>query len=160
MLLYLFSLETLREKKMSGQLPPEVQLEITDSSDYGPLYLRLILECWCSSERNDKLGPLLRVIIDCELYWVVNDVLEETDDRDHISVAEKALEDFACKSLRKMLAIANRKLSKAKRGRYQGVQTMDLKLAGIMSMLVSLYYPAYDYILDELTAEQKQLPKP
>jgi hypothetical protein len=138
------------------KMPPELAIENRYSNDYGPMYLAMILKCWCSSDRDDNLGPTLRVLIDCELFWVVDDVLEGCSHHDQILIAEEALHKFSHQALKKMLAIANRKVSKAKNNRYQGVEVTDLRLSGIMSMFVILIDQAHVYVMEELTSENSQ----
>ena len=52
--------------------------------------------------------------------------------------------------------ISRRKVSKSRRSQYQGVETGDMKLAGIMSLFVSLVDQADDFITDALTSETIQ----
>lgn len=138
------------------KMPPELAIENRYSNDYGPMYLAMILKCWCSADRDDCLGPTLRSLIDCELYWVVDDVLGEKAEKNHILIAEAALNRYIDLTLRKMLAISRRKVSKSRRSQYQGVETGDMKLAGIMSLFVSLVDQADDFVTDALTSETIQ----
>ena len=138
------------------KMPPELVIANRYSNDYGPMYLAMIMKCWCSADRDDSLGPTLQVLIDCELFWVVDDVLEGCSHHDQILIAEEALHQFSNKTLKKMLAIFKRKVSKAKHNRYQGFEVTDLRLAGIMSMFVSLVDQANVYVMEELSRENSQ----
>ncbi len=150
-------------KKAVQSLPKELHLKADNDSNLGRLCLAKILADWINPKRDELLPSTLRVLVDTELYWVVDDTLQSISDQKVIRLAEEILDDFAAQTVKKMLAIAKRGMSKSKINRYTNASVSDLKIAGIVSMFISLYDEATDYLvlkLDKASEEPKKLPPP
>ncbi len=131
--------------------------------DFGRLYLGEVLQVWGLPDREERLPAIFHMIVDNQVYWVIDDILEGNTDPRLTKVAESALEEFLITSVNRMMRVVKRQPNKGLRNRYSGAAVTDLKLAVIMASLISLYDQAYDQVteaLDTATAPNKQLPPP
>jgi len=130
--------------KRKKQLPIGVRCPTwRKDSTPGELYLGMIMKVWNMEDRIELLRGVLSIIVDDQLHELINRICTDDDSRETIHAADTALAEFVDETIRRMLTIAK---DSPRTKKYSN----DIRIAGIMSIVINIENRARDYVCDLL----------